>query len=146
MNEKFQGGNNNTEEKTENLEKIYNQDEAEKIRQEKMDLIKNLNSRFKECNLFAELYGVVPDIDKMFFSNLPDKENETHHIFHHVLAGSNIGIDADYYYDEKDKEAEEFVLELLAIEDKNEFVERCRKIITETEEQRIKDRNKKLAD
>ena len=115
-----------------------------KIRLEKTELIRNLNNRFKKCNLLAELYGVVIDVDEMFFNNLPDGEGEAKHIFHHILAGSNIGVEGDYCYNENDKKAEEFVKELLAIEDDDEFVERCKKIIIETEEQRKENIRKKL--
>lgn len=153
QNEQFNGENNQQKdvEKADNnlSEKIYNQYEAEKIIQEKRVLIENLCNRFKECNLFAELYKMVPDIDKMFFSNLPGKDK---HIFHHALIGSNIVSSAnsnikeynDYCYNEKDEEAEKFIKELLAIEDKNEFVERCKKIIKEAEEQRQENIRKKL--
>ena len=142
---------NQTEFKKEEIdlpEAIYNKNEAEKIRQEKKILKENLSDRFEKCNLLIELNAVIPCLDEMFFSNLPDKDNETRHIFHHVLAGSNIGnigIDVDYYYNEKDEEAEEFVKELLAIEDDDQFIKRCEEIIAKTKERR-KDRIRKKLD
>lgn len=130
MNEQFE--NKNNEQKNIEVKKIYNKNDAEKIRQEKIELIKNLYSRFREYNLFLKLYETVPCIAKMFFNSSIDKDQ---HIFYHSLGGSSIGKDEDYYYDEEDKKAESFVKELLEIKDKNEFIKRCEGVISRDEKE-----------
>lgn len=87
----------------ENQVKVYTTEEADLIINKKKDI------KVEFVNIIGDIkvHEICVNIDKIFFSELPEEEIGKH-IFHHVLASSSVvGSDKECVYDKKDRGAEE---------------------------------------